>query len=100
MAAGAHVMALSNVALMELDMGEREAIQLVLDLEIKTVLMDEADGRRQAERLHLEVRGTLGILERAARLGKIDLRNALSKLEETNFRMSPAVRAAFLQRNP
>jgi predicted nucleic acid-binding protein len=89
-----------NPALMGLDVGEREAIQLALELGVGTVLIDEADGRRRAESLHLEVRGTLGILERGAHLGKIDLRRALSKLEQTNFRMSPSVRAALLKRNP
>ena len=64
----------ANPALMNLDAGEREAIQLALELRISTVLMDEADGREAAERLHLEVRGTLGILERAAKIGKIDFR--------------------------
>jgi predicted nucleic acid-binding protein len=90
----------ANSELMTLDVGEREAIQLALDLGIRTVLIDEADGRRQAERLHLEVRGTLGILERGAHMGRVDLRQALSKLEHTTFRMSPAVRAALLERNP
>ena len=85
---------------MGLDVGEREAIQLALDLGVRTVLIDDADGRLQAEKLHLEVRGTLGILERGANLGKTNLREALSKLEQTNFRMSPAVRAALLKRNP
>ena len=94
------VASVANPALMGLDIGEREAIQLALDLDIGTVLMDDADGRQQAERLHLEVRGTLGILERAAHLAKINLRQALSKLEQTNFRMSPAVLAALLKRNP
>lgn len=87
-------------ALLNLDPGEREAIQLALELGIGTVLMDEADGRQQAEELHLEVRGTLGILQRGAKLGKIDLDQALSKLEQTNFRLSPAVRAALFKRNP
>ncbi len=87
-------------ALMKLDIGEREAIQLALELGISTVLLDETDGRREAENLHLEVRGTLGILERGARLGKIDFRQALGKLEQSNFRMSPAIKAAFLKRNP
>ncbi len=86
-----------NPALMGLDSGEREAIQLALDLGISTVLIDEADGRGQAESLHLEVRGTLGILERGANLSKTNLRRALSKLEQTNFRISPAVRAALLK---
>jgi predicted nucleic acid-binding protein len=89
-----------NPALGGLDIGEREAIQLALDLGINTVLIDEADGRRQAEKLHLEVRGTLGILERGAKLGITNLRTALSKLDQTNFRISPAVRAVLLNRNP
>ena len=73
---------------------------MALDLGIGTVLMDEAEGRQVAEALHLEVRGTLGILERGARLGRIDLRRALSKLEQTSFRLSPSLLAAFLERNP
>jgi predicted nucleic acid-binding protein len=85
--------------LMRLDPGEREAIQLALELGISTVLLDEADGRQLAEKLHLEVRGTLGILERGAKLGKVNFHDALSKLEQTNFRISPAVRSAFLKRN-
>jgi predicted nucleic acid-binding protein len=94
------VLSAADLALMVLDLGEREAIQLALERGISTVLIDEAEGRRQAERLHLEVRGTLGILERGAKLGKSDLRRALSKLEQTNFRISPTVRAALLTRNP
>jgi predicted nucleic acid-binding protein len=85
--------------LTSLDPGEREAIQLALDLGIGTVLMDEAEGRQVAEALHLEVRGTLGILERAAKLGKLDLRPALDKLQQTNFRISPSFLASFLKRN-
>lgn len=93
------VAAITSPALMSLDPGEREAIQLALDLGISTVLMDEAEGRQVAQALHLEVRGTLGILERAAKLGKVDLRLALSALQQTSFRMSPALRTAFLKRN-
>jgi predicted nucleic acid-binding protein len=88
-----------NPALLGLDKGEREAIQLALELGVSTVLIDEAEGRRVAVRLHLEVRGTLGILERAATLGRINLHAALLKLEQTSFRISPAVRAALLTRN-
>lgn len=94
------VASVASPALMNLDIGEREAIQLALELGISTVLIDEAEGRQVAEALHLEVRGTLGILERGSKLGKTDFRQALSKLEQTRFRLSPAVRAAFLKRNP
>ena len=87
---------------MRLDLGEREAIQLALELGVSTVLLDETDGRQEEENLHLEVRGTLGARDTGARgqLGKIDFRQALSKLEQSNFRISPALGAAFVKRNP
>jgi len=86
--------------LIELDPGERQAIQLAIAEGIETVLLDDADGRRIAESLRLEVRGTLGVLERGAKLGLTNFRQALEKLGRTTFRMSPALRAAALQRNP
>ena len=89
----------TNPFLLTLDPGEREAIQLALDCGIDTLLIDEAEGRQTAQALHLEVRGTLGILEQAAKLGKLDLGRAFGKLQETSFRLSPSVRVSFLQRN-
>jgi predicted nucleic acid-binding protein len=86
-------------ALMRLDIGEREAIQLALELDAGVVLMDETEGRTVAEGLRLQVRGTLGVLERGAKLGKTDFRQALAKLEQTKFRISPAVRESFLRRS-
>jgi len=94
------VASIKDLGLLRLDAGEREAIQLALDLGINTVLMDEMEGRQMAEKFQLEVRGTLGILEQGAKLGKINFREALTKLEQTSFRVSPAVRAAFLIQNP
>jgi predicted nucleic acid-binding protein len=64
------IAAVTRPALLNLGPEEREAIQLALDLGVSTVLMDEAEGRKIAEALHLEVRGTLGILKRGAKLGK------------------------------
>ena len=95
-----HVDQPTNPVLLRLDPGEREAIQLALDRHIGTILIDETAGRKVVEELRLEARGTLGILERGARLGLTTLRPALSKLEQTSFRISPALRAAFLARNP
>lgn len=87
-------------ALLRLDEGEREAIQLALEFNIRTILIDETEGRQMAESLGLEARGTLGILERGAKIGRLDLREALRKLEETNFRISPGLREAIIKRNP
>jgi predicted nucleic acid-binding protein len=82
-----------------LDLGEREAIQLALELNIRMVLMDDSDGRAEAKALKLKVRGTLGLLEQAGRMGKLDFRSALSKLRQTNFHVSQDLLAKFLERN-
>jgi predicted nucleic acid-binding protein len=80
--------------------GEREAIQISLERNLRTILIDETAGRKVIEELQLEAWGTLGILERGASLGLTSFRNALRKLEQTNFRMSHAVKEALLARNP
>lgn len=85
--------------LRELDPGERDAIQLALDSGVDTVLMDEVDGRREAARRHLHVIGTLAVLEQGAHRGLVNFRDALQRLEHTNFRLSAAVRDEFLKRN-
>lgn len=92
--------AISSPVLDSLDPGERESIQLALDLGISTVLLDEYKARTVARTFDLQVRGTLGILERGAQLGKADFRAALQRLERTSFRLSNSVRAEFMERNP
>lgn len=89
-----------DATLMELDAGEREAIQLALDAGVDTLLMDESEGRREAMRRHLRVTGTVAVLERAAQRGLIDFRSTLERLEQTSFRLSATIRQEFLRRNP
>jgi len=93
------VNAVATPQLMQLDVGERQAIQLALECGADALLMDETEGRQIAESLRLQVRGTLGILERAAKLKLVDFRDVLTRLDQTSFRVSPTVRKAFLSRN-
>lgn len=80
-----------------LDPGEREAIELALSIGAELILIDEVQGRQQAVKMNLKIRGTVGVLEQAARLGMIDLEAAIRKLTTTNFRLSPALRDVVLR---
>jgi predicted nucleic acid-binding protein len=88
----------ADASLNVLDPGERDAIILALELPADLVLMDDAEGRQEAERHHVRVIGTLAVLEQAAKKGLIRFEDSLSRLEQTNFRLSSKLRAAFLDR--
>ena len=66
--------------------GEREAIALASELSADALLMDDRDGRREAEKRNLAVLGTLRVLADAAEHGLLNLRVAFDCLRQTNFR--------------
>lgn len=68
-----------------LDLGERAAIALAQTMRADLLLIDEAAGRREADRRHLRVTGTLGVLRAAAKEGFVDVKDALRRLQTTNF---------------
>ena len=72
--------------LMELGIGEREAIQLATQLGIGLLLMDEREGTFLAKRQGFEVVGTLGVLLELAQLNLVPLEEGLERLGQTNFR--------------
>ena len=69
--------------------GERAAITLALSLDAERLLIDEWDGRAEAERRHLVVTGTLGVMADAHLAGLADFEPALIRLRQTNFYLSP-----------
>jgi predicted nucleic acid-binding protein len=74
-----------------LDRGERDAILVALELKADLLLMDDREGVEEAVRLGLVVTGTLGVLDRAAEKGLVDLADTFRRLRTTNFRVSPAL---------
>lgn len=74
-----------------LDAGEWEAIALALDIHADLLLIDDAQGRREAERLHLEFTGTLGVLLAASGKGLLNLDDAVRRLRQTNFYISEKI---------
>jgi hypothetical protein len=68
--------------------GERQAIALCQELDADALLIDDWDGRQEAERRQLTVVGTLRILTDASERGLLNLSEAVSRLRATNFRAS------------
>jgi predicted nucleic acid-binding protein len=82
-----------------LDPGEREAIVLAEYLHADVLLMDDLGGRREAERRHLNVTGTLTVLFLAAERGLLDdFPATLQQLQQTGFRASSRLLKMFLDR--
>ena len=76
-------------ALSTLDSGERSAIALAVLIKVPHILMDDMDGRIEAERRNLKVTGTLGILVEAHHRELLDFDTALARLSATSFYLSP-----------
>jgi predicted nucleic acid-binding protein len=74
-----------------LDPGERAAITLAQLLRADELLLDDRAGRIEAERRHLPVTGTLGVLADAYMAGLLDFDQALTGLREAKFRLHPKV---------
>jgi predicted nucleic acid-binding protein len=77
----------SSEPLKRIDAGERAAIILAEAQQSPVLLlMDDAEGRAEAERRRIPVTGTLGVLRAAALRDLVDLPGALARLRMTNFR--------------
>ena len=68
-----------------LDASERAAIALSATLHPDLILMDDRDGVAAARARGFAVTGTLGLFERAARQGLIELETAFDTLRSTTF---------------
>jgi len=81
---------------LRLDRGERAAIALAERLSADLLLIDERKGVRVALSKGFQVTGTLGILDRAARRGLIDVADCVERLKRTNFRYRPEMLGALI----
>ena len=84
---------------LDLDPGETEAIALALELQSFAILLDDGSARAKARALGVPVTGTIGLLERAAAAGLIDLPTVFKQLRQTNYYASPGLLQAALDRD-
>jgi predicted nucleic acid-binding protein len=88
-----------GMGLEALGAGEREAIMLAQEARADALLIDEEDGRRAALARALIVTGTLGVLERAAARGLLDLPDVVARLRATSFRVRESLLLDMLARD-
>jgi len=74
-----------------LDPGERVAITLALSLRADRLLIDDWEGRVEAERRHLIVTGTLGVLAEAHQRQLLDFEESFARLSRTGFYFSSPI---------
>jgi predicted nucleic acid-binding protein len=89
--------AVPDSSLAKLDAGERDAITLATELHADQLIVDDREGRREAERRGIPVIGTLGVLREAATLKLLDIRVAAERLQATSFYVAPEVLAKLLK---
>jgi predicted nucleic acid-binding protein len=80
--------------------GELDAIALAEELHADWIILDDHAARRLASRRNLAVIGTLGVLAEAAERGLVDFPEAIARLKQTSFFVSPEVVAPLLKRYP
>jgi predicted nucleic acid-binding protein len=88
----------STAGLEKLQVGEQAATLLAESISSGLILLDEKSARRIAAQRGMRFTGTLGVLGEAAARGMVDLPAAIDRLRRTNFRCSPALMKATLDR--
>lgn len=78
--------------------GERDAISLALEAQADALLIDERPGRNEAKGRGIRVIGTIGVLAAAHERGLLNLPDAISRLQETSFHISPKLLSAVLRK--
>jgi len=86
----------ADSSLSALDPGERDAIMLAAELRTDQLLVNDREWRKPAEERGTIVIGTLGVLKEAARLGLLDLRACVARLQTTTFYVRPEVLKSLL----
>ncbi|MCF8461570.1 MAG: DUF3368 domain-containing protein [Flavobacteriales bacterium] len=84
----------------KLDLGEASAMSLAQEMDDSLLILDDLKARKLAKQLNLIFTGTLGVIHKAKRDGKIAMvKPIIDKLLKTNFRISKQVVEEILKKN-
>jgi len=73
---------LQKVLALQLDKGEASAIALAIEMPDSTIILDDYKARKVAEKLHLDITGTIGVIIKAKLKGIIpSIRPYLDKIK-------------------
>jgi predicted nucleic acid-binding protein len=83
---------------LDLDIGEASAITLALESGPSLIIIDDNKGRKVAQKLNLNITGSLGLFLKAKQEGIIpSIKPLLEKVQKTNFRYSLAILTEILK---
>jgi len=82
---------------MYLGAGESESIVLAKEKDC-LLIIDDGDERKAASNMNMDITGTVGILSKAGKDCKIDLRDSLDELNACGFRLSDKVKDFILSK--
>ena len=76
-----HIVAGPDPSLAKLDAGEHDATTLASELHAEQLIVDDWEGRREAERSGIPAIGTLGVLREAASLKLLDIPQSAERID-------------------
>lgn len=79
----------ADAVLENLGLGEQQAILLAEQRGGDLLLLDDQEARQVAQSKNLRITGTLGVLVDGAALNLLSLPEAIARLRQTSFRVSP-----------
>ena len=83
-----------------LDEGEASSIALATEYPDSLLIIDESDGRKEAQKHSIQIIGTLGVIGVAKQIGVIDkVKTIVEELKKADFRISEQLEKDFLKQN-
>ena len=83
---------------LQVDAGEASAIALSADNQPSLLIIDDLKGRRLAQKLNLNITGTLGLILTAKKEGILpQIKPLFDMIQATNFRIAPSLLERILE---